>query len=668
MAIHWQVKFKSLRQGVVYTVNIYDDNYTGNPVQLIGAAEPFSTQEEDDEDMFTPVRLQSGYLRIIDDGTVDWRDIIPASDTDRPVTLTHDNNGQTVVDWVGFIQPQNFGAQLYVTPQQIDYPLQCPLTVLNGEDINYSQPDLKNFAYLLKTIVDVIPATCRPNLFIVQGGGDAQQWLRKRIDWRNFMRDGKAAHNMHECLEAMCKFWGWTARMYRDILYLVCPDDATEDGFVEIDYEELTAIANGSSSVIVGTDAFETDDMLDGFANDDNLDSQLRGPGKVTITADPNTADDIICDPLDNEFEYKADELGWTYGVSYGNQTLGKTGVMLLVNRNDFIFQSSAFASFTRIKKYDSNSGYGEPMNMLEIKTSYQDGMPLMSMQMKYAHSYSSGFFMLHGTTYQGGNEYVEVDGYNYEGNRELFAKLYVVSPAGTKYWNGREWQVTPAEFVMTVGNRKPRFFTRYWVASQQAETNSIIETPDSLYGILHFEILGSTGSRGFPETDGMRSMNLRDFRIEFVKRSTVAIDGYPNSGWKEISWKRQPNAYTYTASNSNRTRDEYTEDNIFCTDDSMKPGYGVLLNPDGSYLESVNYGTATERPEQHKADRIASYWSASKRKLEVNMRADASMNTHIYGNMSPIYKLSLGSNTLYPISISRKWRDDVVKLVLMEI
>ena len=44
MAIHWQLKFKSLRRSTDYTVNIYDDQYSGNPVVLKGGAEPFSTQ------------------------------------------------------------------------------------------------------------------------------------------------------------------------------------------------------------------------------------------------------------------------------------------------------------------------------------------------------------------------------------------------------------------------------------------------------------------------------------------------------------------------------------------------------------------------------------------------------------------------------------------------
>ncbi len=127
MAIHWQVKFRSLRANTLYTVNIYDSSYSGTPVQLTGAAQPFETQEDDSDDMFMPVRTQSGYLRIVDTGYAadgvtpfNFRDLIPTTDTDRPVTLT-DDYGEVV--WQGFMQAQNFGSQLFETPQEREFPL-----------------------------------------------------------------------------------------------------------------------------------------------------------------------------------------------------------------------------------------------------------------------------------------------------------------------------------------------------------------------------------------------------------------------------------------------------------------------------------------------------------------------------------------------------------------
>ena len=227
MAIHWQVKFKSLRADRLYTVSIYDDAYPGStPIQLKGAADPFYTQEDDDDNIFTPIRTQSGYIRIIDDGGIDWRDIIPSTDTARPVTLTHVENNQTVTDWIGFIQAQNFGYTLFEIPVERELPVQCPLTVVSGIDINYTQTTIQNFASLLKTIVDSIPVTSRPTRFFFQGGADAQSWLLKRIDWRNFTsldddNNIEAKYSMQECLEKMCQFWGWTVRIKGNILYFV---------------------------------------------------------------------------------------------------------------------------------------------------------------------------------------------------------------------------------------------------------------------------------------------------------------------------------------------------------------------------------------------------------------------------------------------------------------
>ena len=68
MAIHWQVKFKTLRGGKVMTLSIYDMIYEGEPILLKGGAEPFTTEEDSDDDPFTPIRTQTGKISIVDDG------------------------------------------------------------------------------------------------------------------------------------------------------------------------------------------------------------------------------------------------------------------------------------------------------------------------------------------------------------------------------------------------------------------------------------------------------------------------------------------------------------------------------------------------------------------------------------------------------------------------
>ena len=51
MAIHWQVKFKTLRGGKVLTASVFDNTYDGQPILLKGGAEPFTTEEDNDDDL-----------------------------------------------------------------------------------------------------------------------------------------------------------------------------------------------------------------------------------------------------------------------------------------------------------------------------------------------------------------------------------------------------------------------------------------------------------------------------------------------------------------------------------------------------------------------------------------------------------------------------------------
>ena len=124
MAIHWQITFKSLRAGTVYTVNIYDVNYSGTPVQLTGAAEPFVTEEDDNEDAFVPIRGQSGHIRFIQESAA--IDICPVNATDMPVVLLDGDGNRR---WLGFVNGQRqglpFGAPPYATAIPVYSVLAC---------------------------------------------------------------------------------------------------------------------------------------------------------------------------------------------------------------------------------------------------------------------------------------------------------------------------------------------------------------------------------------------------------------------------------------------------------------------------------------------------------------------------------------------------------------
>lgn len=127
-SIAYKIPFVSFRSGNHYTVNVWKDG-GGAAQTLVGADSPFVTQEDDDEDIFADIRTQSGYLRILStEADALWASIVPATDTDTPVTLTVAGSNTPV--WQGFIQSQTYGHELYGDPQELELPVMCALSAL----------------------------------------------------------------------------------------------------------------------------------------------------------------------------------------------------------------------------------------------------------------------------------------------------------------------------------------------------------------------------------------------------------------------------------------------------------------------------------------------------------------------------------------------------------
>jgi len=82
----------------------------------------------------------------------------------------------------------------------------------------------------------------------------------------------------------------------------------------------------------------------------------------------------------------------------------------------------------------------------------------------------------------------------------------------------------------------------------------------------------------------------------------------------------------------------------------------------------SVPYNGVNGRPEQHIVNRIANYWATSKRKIECELLAHDGLAATVANGINPRNKASIDNSIMYPISISRDWRDDVVRLSLMEV
>lgn len=681
MAIHWQLKFRSLRRGTDYTVNIYDDTYSGIPVVLKGGAEPFTTQEDNDENLFIPIRTQSGYLRIVDDGyaadgttAFDWHDILPATDTSRPVTLTHIDGQNTIVDWQGFMQAQDFGSKLYGNPQTREYPIQCPLTVTQGEDINYQQKGLQNFAYLLKLVVDTIPSICRPQTIVVQGGDLARSFLTTKIDWQTFVtendeEDLEARCTIYEAFEGMCKFWGWTARFHKQSLYLMCPDDESEQmtKFLTLTQQDLTDMAGGSSSAGTTSSGTYPTYPLSGttlFASINNDDFLQRGNNKAKIKAD--VGEGKVLEFESDRLEDTMEAQGWEIphqnpqgdNVTHTNDLLSLSLPLMTGSAR------SGYGSMSMLAISQQNFEAGRRMPVLRIKKTMESRTTAsyVSLETVYDHCFSEGYLQLTGAAYVDGIRLDSSDGPSgVVGNKHMYMRLGIgPDRASALWWTGDRWGASPTEsFAALIGGSGDVLQT---IGYNRGYLNIPCEYESPYNYIYRGKVfIDIIGSDDVDETNGERAFDLADFGITFSRRKEY------NDFWRIVVTEKK-SSKTYKSDNGNEVKNEFNEDMEYASDANLAYGYKLLISG-FQYLKGFQYVEhgVVQHPEQHLANRVTAYGATSKRRMKIDVRNDNYLGVWM-SDISPQMMVRVDGTKAYPISISHNWRDDITTLVILEI
>ena len=100
-----------------YDLTLEIDNGTDTVTTMTPAAQPFVTEIDDDNDMFTPIRYQTGTIGIV--GTLAQMDqLVGDYPFERPVTLKASKNGTSLgVMWKGYVQSATY-SQSWVSGNQ----------------------------------------------------------------------------------------------------------------------------------------------------------------------------------------------------------------------------------------------------------------------------------------------------------------------------------------------------------------------------------------------------------------------------------------------------------------------------------------------------------------------------------------------------------------------
>ena len=681
MAKNYSISFMSLRSRTGYTVNV--GGGTGTAVPLKGGAQPFSTQESDDDDPFTPIRTQTGYLRIVDDGldangnVIDatlgqnwWKDLIPATDTSRPVTLSHVEGNTTIIDWQGFMQAQTFSGALYGNPQEREFPVQCVLKSLAKFDIPTNETALRNFAYLLRLFITSSGITV--SQIVVQGGADAQQWMLAMVDWRNFMNVGKqnytAKYKYYDILEDICRFWGWTCRTFRQAIYLICADDTAEQSYLTLTPAQLETMAGGTAAGTVTSSIPSVTISGDIFSSIQNDDIQVRGYSKATVKADANKETTI--------FEFAPQSVvdtmeanGYTW-VDDGDNGYFTTQEISSFTSNPLIGSSTSNGGYARRQLYgENNDGDANIVDVMLFKTwadinpsGWTPGTPYISLQTVFETAFSDGIIKLTGTPYDD-TESKAADG----DNRSFFAAIGIGHSKATAKW--LDLGSLPNYQVNWSSTKKIVRISTAWAPSLHVGfLNPFLDhyfflksdgfpVDSSVNGYLFIDIYGTLnhGDKCRITTDG--KFQLANLKVEYTRDKLVVT----SHGEYKVTRDRNDNK-EYTAENQNAANDKWNADCIFASDNDMEYGYGLMLKSNGEYLKTAPYGGQQEIPEQHLANRVANYGATSKKQFTLALRSNA------IPEITPINKVSFESVSCQPVSISHDWRDDVTKLKMMEL
>lgn len=246
--VHWQGSFTS-REGTAYTVKIHEQNYSGSVVTLQLSDTPFTTGEGDDDDVFTPMRAQTGRLSVMDnDGTL-MQQIIPSTNTEKYVTV----EAGGAIKWQGFISCETYNQEWVesANPTEITFALNGILESLKYVNLQSSdfskENNLANLIYYVFSMLNV------PNLTTLFIGGEETNpgaWLAWVLRWRvlftPFTQTNAGTsytdyqgNTGYEVMEAICTFFGLTAREDGTGIYLTAAECAQGNNLSQYTWNTL---------------------------------------------------------------------------------------------------------------------------------------------------------------------------------------------------------------------------------------------------------------------------------------------------------------------------------------------------------------------------------------------------------------------------------------------
>lgn len=323
-AVHWQINFVALHSNDAYRVDILEDGYSEDVVHLRGAANPFETTEDNSDDAFTPIRKQTGSLRIADNGydmdgnAFNYTELLPSDTFDYQVKLWKIGTTNTL-RWIGYIRPDSLTSKMFEKVSIREFKLTCPLGTLYEVPVTFSNN--KNNYGTVKTIGQIL-YTALNSLHVSwstlhkQNNVSNIADLKSMVSLLNFISKNEPTHTTPSAgdidaftatwtddstswgavLEEICKFWGWT--LYSRALHLYIVTRKQVDQYIRMNFSQLQYASPTTYTDTPSTVYFENMS----YASTNHTECRRLGYKDITVESNVNEKK-VVFDPDFNKLE-----------------------------------------------------------------------------------------------------------------------------------------------------------------------------------------------------------------------------------------------------------------------------------------------------------------------------------------------------------------------------
>ena len=713
--IRWRIPFRTIDERNA-VVNIYKEGDFSEVTELEPAYNPFETQEDTDDNMMKPVRTQTGYIRVIDNGDIDG--LMPSDNRKHYVELMMDG----VVKWCGYMQADTFSEDWDITPLEVEFPVISGIGVLDS--IQMDQNREMDLTSLCSLLLECIDATGIDYDYIyvpkeVKESAASEFYLLPldlRISRFNFFKLNNSvntsdpdwmrydADTYSSLLEELCKFWGWTLHERGRDLYLVSTRNVD---YMKVSIGELRRKIDNLPSVSyesVTTTSLNISAMR--LAGDSHKKDILQGCNKIEIVAKINAVDNAIpnieeedltyigigyehsrvVDGIDYRNKYKIyrkkddvytfESFIYTYNTDTGTYTQLPQDTKL----SDYMTEEGAFYAkmdSTPVNEWDKKRNYDwkEVVRMELVFLKYKgdlpgginggwekifpteaqsNGMPILRLRSKESVYYENGAFVISGTTT--GDDYKDIE--PVIANPKLYKTngaciIPVVYKVGNKYWNGFSWQYTWAKFDVRCGNNDDSGII---TGSGQIVTTKTLDMPYN--GANGYVIPIKETLSGFAEITFLYP--YKDDRAGRVYISNLKVEYYKEDDiYEDKIEDKDENKYSARVGSYNK---EMSVELAMATNNNNAAAYSIMFNSpwasSESSVESLYFvGEGMKRPEAYLLGILKQVYGRITEKLTVKMEREE--------NLTPLMRLTRSGRRYALLSESVNWSEGTSEYII---